>query len=877
MGVKPMPRISKIQVANGLYWVEIPELELYIMCGCPADSVKHLTKRGLIVPRAINGKTYETGPNAILLSDVSIQNGFFANLAEFPVLQMYYRQGMMLPGHPNNTGVKSLLIGSEEQVKAQMQYIYRGNYGLISAEEIVATGISPETAAEMMRLKLKFRFGKIKPTEELLDSRVIGNEAVEIRDGLFIRRLRLNLFEFQYQGEYVTVDLNLMPHEDYEASYPLGFHNISREYFAIIHSGEGNGWDINRPCMSSIIVFQGRLYLIDAGPNILHSLKALGIGVNEIEGIFQTHAHDDHFAGLTALMRSDHRIKYFAAPLVRATVINKLAALASMKVENFNKYFEIHDLNIEVWNSINNLEVKPLFSPHPTETTIFIFRTIDKGGYRSYAHFADIANFDVLSGMITEDQSKPGLSKAYFAKIADEYLTKADLKKLDIGGGQVHGAAIDFKNDLSEKIILAHTSAALSNPQKEIGSGAPFGMVDVLISAHQDYIWKYAYSFLKSYFPSVPNHQINMLINNPIVTFNPESILIKKGEINKEIYLILTGTVEMIRSESGVHSMISAGGFVGDNTGLFQMPAQETYRTVSFVRALLLPCSLYLEFIKRNGLHPEIEFLKERRAFLQKTWLFGENISYPIQNKIAQAMNLESYPADELLPIEAYSGLGLIKQGRLQIFLAHDVFETLRGGDFFGVSNVLFGMPALFKVRAVKDTEVYNIKASILSDIPIVQWKLFETYERRIRMILNPELVSIPIFQWREAYNTNIKEMDEHHQELFRTANRLYEEIHSGRNQSILAESLDFLIQYTEDHFSKEEKLMEDYDFPDYESHKKQHERLICEVHELKDRYSAGEIRMDMSIVNFLKDWIINHILTEDRKYGPYFNDKGLN
>ena len=872
-----MAKISKIQVSKGLFWIEVPEIDLRIMCACPADSVKHLMKRGLIVARAKNGVPYETGPNAILLSDVSVQNGFFSNLAEFPVLHMYYRQGMMLPGHPNNTGIKPLLIGSEEQVKAQMQYIYRGNYGLISEEEIIATGISPETAAEMMRLKLKFRFGKIKPTAELLDSLVVGNEAVEIRNGLFIRRLRLNLFEFQYQGEYVTADLNLMPHEAYEAPYPLGFHKINREYFAIIHSGEGNGWDINRPCMSSIIVFQGKLYLVDAGPNILHSLKALGVGVNEIEGIFQTHAHDDHFAGLTALMRSDHRIKYFAVPLVRATVINKLAALASLKEENFKKYFEVYDLKIEAWNSLNNLEVKPIFSPHPTETTIFIFRTIGKNGYQSYAHFADIANFGVLSNMISVDDSEPGISQAYFEKIAGKYLTKVDLKKLDIGGGQVHGEAIDFKDDRSHKIILAHTSSELNSCQKEIGSGAPFGTMDVLIPAHQDYVWKYADNFLKSYFPLVPEHQLNMLINNPLIIFNPESIVIKKGEINKDLYLILTGAVEVIRSESGIHSMISAGGFVGDNSGLFQKPAQATYRAVSFVRALQVPCSLYLEFIKRNGLHPDIEFLRERREFLQKTWLFGEDISYPIQNKIAQAMNLESYRADELLPIETYSGIGLIKQGRLQIFLADDVFETLNAGDFFGISNVLFGMPALFSVRAVKPTEVYNIKAPVVSDIPIVHWKLFETYERRIRMVMNPELVSISIFQWREAYNTNVKEMDKHHQELFRTANRLYEEIHSGRDKSVLEETLDFLIHYTEDHFSREEKMMEDYDFPEFESHKKQHERLIFEVQELKDKYSAGEIQMDMSIINFLKDWIINHILTEDRKYGPYLNDKGLN
>ncbi len=872
-----MSRISKIRVTKGLYWVEVPDIGLNIMCGCPADSVKHLTKRGLIVAREKNGVAYESGPNAILLSDISVQNGFFSNLSEFPVLHMYYRQGMILPGHPNNTGLKPLLIGSEEQVRAQMEYIYRGNYGLVSEDEITSCGIDTATAKEMMRLKLKFRFGEIRSAEDSIDTIIVDNNKVEIKKEFYIRRLRVNLFEFEYQGEFVTVDLNLMPHEQYEAPYPLGFQKIDREYFAVIHSGEGNGWDINRPCMSSIIVFQGDLYLVDAGPNILHSLNALGIGVNEIKGIFQTHAHDDHFAGITALMRSDHKIKYIAPPLVRATIINKLAALASIKEVNFRRYFDVCDLRMECWNNVDNLEVKPIFSPHPTETAIYLFRTIDKAGYKTYAHFADIASFKVLSKMITDDDTEPGISQAYFDSINSKYLTKADLKKLDVGGGFVHGSAIDFSNDPSDKIILAHTSCQLSGHQKEIGSGAPFGTVDVLIPGHQNYVWKYAEAFLTAYFPSVPAHQINMLINNPIVDINPESILIKRGEINKVVYLILTGAVEIIHQEAGAHSMMSAGGLVGDNLGVFGAPAKETYRAVNFVRALKIPCSLYLEFIKINGLHAELEHLRERRDFLQNTWLFGEDISYPIQNKIAHAMNPETYRDGDLLPIDDYSGIGLIKHGRLQIFLNSDVFETLNSGDFFGVSNVLFKMPPIFKVRAVKDTEVYNIEEQILSEIPIVHWKLFETYERRIRKILNPELVSIPIFQWRKEYNTNIKKMDDDHRALFESANKLYEEILSGRNQSVLEDTLKFLIRYTEEHFSQEEKLMEDYDFPEYEAHIKQHVRLIEEVQELQSKYAAGEIPMDMSIVNLLKDWIINHILTEDRKYGPHLNQKGVN
>jgi len=76
-------QVQKIKVANGVWWVSIPEAGLSVLCGCPADSVKHLIKRGLISSVECDGTLCETGPAAILLSDVSVQAGEFSNLAEF--------------------------------------------------------------------------------------------------------------------------------------------------------------------------------------------------------------------------------------------------------------------------------------------------------------------------------------------------------------------------------------------------------------------------------------------------------------------------------------------------------------------------------------------------------------------------------------------------------------------------------------------------------------------------------------------------------------------------------------------------------------------------------------------------------------------------
>ena len=61
----------------------------------------------------------------------------------------------------------------------------------------------------------------------------------------------------------------------------------------------------------------------------------------------------------------------------------------------------------------------------------------------------------------------------------------------------------------------------------------------------QNYAHLYALEFLQSYFPSAPISQLRILLNNQMVNFNPESILLKSGVINEDIYLILTGNVEI--------------------------------------------------------------------------------------------------------------------------------------------------------------------------------------------------------------------------------------------------------------------------------------------------------------------------------------------
>lgn len=725
-GHSKISAIKKIYVTNGVYFVDIPEIDLRILCGCPADVVKHLLRRGLIQMVESNGVLHENGPNVILLSDFDVQGDSFCNMAEFPILQMLYRQGMMVPNHPNNNGKKPLLIGNEQQVNAQLEYIYRGNYGLISEAELIQAGASEDEAKDLMQIKLKFAFGEIKSTETFINSMVLGQTAEHIADGANIKRIKPNVFEISYKQDAVQVDLNLEPNESYQSPLSFVSHYINREYFAVLHTGEGDGWDTERPAMASILMYQGKIFLIDAGAATLDSLKSLGIGINEIEGIFHTHSHDDHFAGLPHLMRTDKKIKYFSTSIVRQSVIKKLTALLSTTEDEINHYFDFHDLQANTWNNINGLEVKPTNSPHPVENVIFQFRSLWHDGYRTYAHLADICSFDYLDEFIQHKNKIAEQAKSIFCE-------PATLKKIDIGGGMIHGRAIDFRNDQSKKIVLAHTALEMDSTEKEIGSSASFGTVDVLIPNSQSQELRAAYYSFQSDFPSLIPEKIRMLLNNETVLINPEEILIKEGEVAEFVYLIMSGYGEMINASNKHISTLYAGSILGELSALYDRPSRRTYRSKSYIRALKIPARYYREFIQENNLMGEIQRTQESWIFLAENKLFDEGVSYPTINNLVKKTTLMTFPAGTKINLNQNKNVHIIKSGKMGLYKGDTLIEELLTGSYFGESSIIPGeLPAEFSAKVIDDVEVYLIPGALLNDIPVSRWKMFQSKRHRV-------------------------------------------------------------------------------------------------------------------------------------------------
>lgn len=128
--------------------------------------------------------------------------------------------------------------------------------------------------------------------------------------------------------------------------------------------------------------------------------------------------------------------------------------------------------------------------------------------------------------------------------------------------------------------------------------------------------------------------------------------------------------------------------------------------------------------------------------------------------------------------------------------------------------------------------------------------------------------------EWTEDLAVGVIEVDLQHQELFRRINALLEACSQGKGRDNVAKIIDFLGEYTITHFSSEEKLMALHKYPEFESHKKQHELFIENFMNLKKKLEAegpgGHIVIETNRV--VITWLNSHIRNVDKKLGAFLN-----
>lgn len=123
------------------------------------------------------------------------------------------------------------------------------------------------------------------------------------------------------------------------------------------------------------------------------------------------------------------------------------------------------------------------------------------------------------------------------------------------------------------------------------------------------------------------------------------------------------------------------------------------------------------------------------------------------------------------------------------------------------------------------------------------------------------------LLSWNDQYLIGQSTIDDEHKTLFRLINDFHTHWSENRDRKDVARVLNQLIQYGELHFQDEERIMAQEGYPELESHRAIHEKLIIEIFKLNEELADQSRLLERDITKFLKQWLVDHIVHNDYEF----------
>ena len=128
--------------------------------------------------------------------------------------------------------------------------------------------------------------------------------------------------------------------------------------------------------------------------------------------------------------------------------------------------------------------------------------------------------------------------------------------------------------------------------------------------------------------------------------------------------------------------------------------------------------------------------------------------------------------------------------------------------------------------------------------------------------------------EWNASYSIGIDEIDDHHKILLELLDRLYCLKLQENNKDELSNLLYELIDYSNYHFSAEERLMIKYDYPNIDHHILEHVDFANTMMTYEKMIVEDNDYIPDDVFDFVKRWLLEHILNTDIKMGQFIQSK---
>jgi hemerythrin len=135
---------------------------------------------------------------------------------------------------------------------------------------------------------------------------------------------------------------------------------------------------------------------------------------------------------------------------------------------------------------------------------------------------------------------------------------------------------------------------------------------------------------------------------------------------------------------------------------------------------------------------------------------------------------------------------------------------------------------------------------------------------------------TVAYIQWQDDFSVKVKEIDDQHKTLIEMINSLHEAMLANRARDVQKQTISGMIDYAVKHFALEEKYMKQFGYAGYQKHKAEHDQFSAKALDLKARMDKAGFVLTLEIMNFLREWLRNHILKVDKAYSAEFTRHGL-
>lgn len=126
------------------------------------------------------------------------------------------------------------------------------------------------------------------------------------------------------------------------------------------------------------------------------------------------------------------------------------------------------------------------------------------------------------------------------------------------------------------------------------------------------------------------------------------------------------------------------------------------------------------------------------------------------------------------------------------------------------------------------------------------------------------------VIAWQDSFALGLPEIDDQHKTLFSLMNRLWSALVLKAGTEELLDIIGELEHYTISHFAAEETFMRVTQYPRFIEHKQAHDKFVERLAVEKANLASGKV-IGIALLHFLKDWLVNHILIQDKAYAEEY------